>query len=303
MQKRNIGLQAAGGPEHLGAEEPAMRTAVCASALALSVIAAESRASFHLMQIEQLIGGVGGNAAAQAIQLRMRSSFQNQMSFTRIVAYNASGGSPVVLVDMDQPVAGFNLGARVLIATPSFLGQTTPTTTADFIMAPIPASYLNGGKVTFEDDFGTIYWSVAFGAYGGPNTGDFTNDLDGDFGPPFGGPLPSAGVQALRFQGSATAPSTTNAADYALTSGAATWTNNAGQSFMLSEPPPPCGSPDFDCDGDVGTDADIESFFACLAGTCPAQPCTSTADFNGDGDVGTDADIEAFFRVLAGGQC
>jgi hypothetical protein len=33
------------------------------------------------------------------------------------------------------------------------------------------------------------------------------------------------------------------------------------------------------------------------AGTC------GTADFNGDGDVGTDADIEAFFRVLAGGNC
>jgi subtilisin-like proprotein convertase family protein len=60
---------------------------------------------------------------------------------------------------------------------------------------------------------------------------------------------------------------------------------------------------DFNCDGDVGTDADIESFFACLAGTCPAPPCLSTGDFNGDGDVGTDADIEAFFRVLAGGSC
>jgi hypothetical protein len=64
-----------------------------------------------------------------------------------------------------------------------------------------------------------------------------------------------------------------------------------------------CGSADFNCDGDVGTDADIESFFACLAGTCPAPPCTSTADFNGDGDIGTDADIEAFFRVLGGGTC
>ena len=67
--------------------------------------------------------------------------------------------------------------------------------------------------------------------------------------------------------------------------------------------PPPCGSADFNCDGDTGTDADIEAFFACLAGNCPAPPCTSTADFNGDGDVGTDADIEAFFRVLAGGTC
>jgi hypothetical protein len=64
-----------------------------------------------------------------------------------------------------------------------------------------------------------------------------------------------------------------------------------------------CGSADFDCDGDTGTDADIEAFFACLAGTCPAPPCGSSADFNADGDTGTDADIEAFFRVLAGGTC
>jgi hypothetical protein len=64
-----------------------------------------------------------------------------------------------------------------------------------------------------------------------------------------------------------------------------------------------CGSADFNCDGAVGTDADIESFFACLSGDCPPPPCTSTADFNGDGATGTDADIESFFRVLSGGPC
>jgi hypothetical protein len=62
-----------------------------------------------------------------------------------------------------------------------------------------------------------------------------------------------------------------------------------------------CGSPDFDNDGAPGTDADIEAFFACLAGSC--CPTCGTADFNSDGDTGTDADIEAFFRVLAGGTC
>jgi hypothetical protein len=66
---------------------------------------------------------------------------------------------------------------------------------------------------------------------------------------------------------------------------------------------PACGTADFNCDGDVGTDQDIEAFFACLAGNCPPAPCANSADFNGDGDVGTDADIEAFFRVLAGGNC
>jgi hypothetical protein len=64
-----------------------------------------------------------------------------------------------------------------------------------------------------------------------------------------------------------------------------------------------CGFADFNCDGDVATDADIEAFFACLAGNCPPFPCMNGADFNGDGDVATDADIEAFFRVLAGGSC
>ena len=63
----------------------------------------------------------------------------------------------------------------------------------------------------------------------------------------------------------------------------------------------PCNTADFDYDGDLGTDADIEAFFACLGGNC-CVTC-GTADFNGDGDIGTDADIESFFRVLAGGSC
>jgi hypothetical protein len=58
---------------------------------------------------------------------------------------------------------------------------------------------------------------------------------------------------------------------------------------------------DFNHDGDIATDADIEAFFACIAGNC--CPTCGSPDFNGDGDIATDADIEAFFRVLAGGPC
>jgi hypothetical protein len=68
-------------------------------------------------------------------------------------------------------------------------------------------------------------------------------------------------------------------------------------------PPPACGTADFNCDGDLGTDADIAAFFLCLSGICPQSPCPNSADFNHDGDIGTDADIEAFFRVLGGGNC
>jgi hypothetical protein len=62
-----------------------------------------------------------------------------------------------------------------------------------------------------------------------------------------------------------------------------------------------CGTADFNQDGDSGTDADIEAFFACLAGSC--CPACEPLDFNKDGDTATDADIESFFRVLSGNPC
>jgi probable HAF family extracellular repeat protein len=75
---------------------------------------------------------------------------------------------------------------------------------------------------------------------------------------------------------------------------------SAGGSAVLLVPVAGC-SPDFDGDGDIGTDADIQAFFACLAGNC--CPNCGSPDFNSDGDIGTDADIESFFRVMAGGSC
>ncbi len=105
----------------------------------------------------------------------------------------------------------------------------------------------------------------------------------------------------------------TNGAAYALT------TDNLGRAFLggsftlVSEQASPmvaqwttprcCSTADFDNDGDTGTDADIEAFFACLAGACCPTCWALGADFDGDGDTGTDADIDAFFRVLAGDPC
>ncbi|HYE63322.1 MAG TPA: hypothetical protein VD997_15125 [Phycisphaerales bacterium] len=63
-----------------------------------------------------------------------------------------------------------------------------------------------------------------------------------------------------------------------------------------------CGTSDFNNDGDIGTDQDIEAFFACLGGHC-CPTCYPGADFNADGDTGTDADIESFFRALGGQPC
>jgi hypothetical protein len=189
------------------------------------------------MQIEQVIAGVDGDNSVQAIQLRMRGSFQNLVQGSRLVAWDAAGANPVVVSTPASSVPNQGAGVRVLIASASFASATTPAASPDFTLNNlIPASYLAAGSLTFENSAGTIvYWRLSFGGgcYTGSNSGSITNDLDGDFGPPFAGPLPSSDTKAVKFQGAATAMSTTNAANYALTGGAAVFTNNAGQSFTV----------------------------------------------------------------------
>ena len=55
--------------------------------LCTHVPASASDPSFHLMQIEQVIGGVDGDASAQAIQLRMRSSFRSMPLIDTVKAF------------------------------------------------------------------------------------------------------------------------------------------------------------------------------------------------------------------------
>ena len=191
--------------------------------------------TFHLMQIEQVIGGVGGNTNLQAIQLRMRAPGQQFVSQARLRGWNSAGANPFIIVDMMTDVGIGNTGSRVLIASPQF-AATFPGAPPDFIMTNlIPAANLPAGKITWEDDAGTVYWGLAWGgaAYTGTNLGQPDNDPDGNFNPPFGGPLPSSNNQAVRFPGAATAQSTNNLADYALSAGNAVFTNNAGQSITV----------------------------------------------------------------------
>jgi hypothetical protein len=189
-------------------------------------------ASFHVMQIQQVIGGVNGDKTIQAIQLRMRSAGQNFVSQGRIRAWDAAGANPITIIDMITDVVS-GAGKTVLVVSPAF-ASTFPGVPGDFTMTNvIPASYLAAGKITWEQDNGFIYWGLAWGgaSYTGTNTsGDTTNDADMNFNPPFASALPSATGQALLFPGASNAGSTNNAADYAITAGDATFTNNAGAS-------------------------------------------------------------------------
>src|SRR6202040_81260 len=187
-------------------------------------------ASFHLMQIEQVIGGVNGDTTAQAVQLRMRAAGQTFVAGGQLIAFDATGNNPITLLTFPSNVSNGATGSRILITTASLGSHETAPIASDFTMTVIPASYLAAGRLAYQN--GGILWSVSWGgaSYTGPNIGTFDNDADGNFGPPFAGALPSSSTVALRFAGTATAPSTNNAADYALTSGAATFTNNAGAS-------------------------------------------------------------------------
>ena len=213
-----------------------MRARRVGVALLALAAAPAAQASFHFMQIEQVIGGVNGDTTQQAIQLRMRSGGQNIVSLSRLNVFDAAGATPVLVVDLQSDVSASSGGSRVLIATAAF--AAAQGITPDFLMtSAIPSGYLAAGRLTFEDDAGTIYWSLGWGGmlYTGATTGSTTNDADGQFAPVFGLALPAGGRNAVLFAGAASAPSTTNVADYSFTLGPAVFTNNAGASTVVGE--------------------------------------------------------------------
>jgi hypothetical protein len=210
------------------------------TACTAGILTSTAPAAFHLMQIEEIIGGIAGDPTAQAIQLRMRGGGQNQVQLSRLQAWDANGQNPVLLLDITATVSNSSGGAAILLSTASFDSYMAGVAgyDSDFTLAnAIPASYLSGGKVTFEDDGGGVYWSVAFGNYTGTNTGFTDNDSNGNFGAPFPNALPTSTLRGIRFTGTSSALSTTNAADYAFTPDPATVRNNANQSFVVVPEP------------------------------------------------------------------
>lgn len=199
----------------------------------LAAFAMPAQASFHLMQIEEAAGGQCGDTAQQAVQLRMRAAGQNQLIGTTLVAYDSNGANPVVLITFPSTVPVSTAGSRILVASSLF--ASAQGITPDFTMTNvIPDAYLPAGRLAFQSG-SSILWSLSWGgaAYTGSTIGTLDNDADGIFGPAWSGPLPFETDMALQFQGTASAPSTNNLADYALSAGEAIFTRNNGSSFMV----------------------------------------------------------------------
>jgi hypothetical protein len=200
------------------------------------VMVSPAFATFHLMQVEQVIGGVNDDTTAQAIQLRMRASFQNLVQNGRLVVRDSTGANPLILIQPSTSVLNSSAGDRVLLVTSNFVSTTSPAVVPDFYMTnSIPPSYLAAGRLTWEDTVGTVLWAVCWGGtnYTGPITCSTLNDDNGTNGPAFPGPLPSTGTSALLFTNTATALSRSNIVDYIVTPGSATFTNNARNGFLV----------------------------------------------------------------------
>jgi hypothetical protein len=126
---------------------------LAAAVLMLFAAASPADADFHLMQIEQIIGGVNGDTTAQAIQLRMRADGQGGLTKGRLVAYDATGKNAVVLIDFPMDIFPEVQGERILIASRPFSSHTNPAAAPDFVLANmIPPSYLEAGSLTFEHE-------------------------------------------------------------------------------------------------------------------------------------------------------
>jgi autotransporter-associated beta strand protein len=200
----------------------------------------------------------------------------------------APGGTPATLkMDLNGPVAGTGYDQVRVQAS-----NATSAATVQLGNPGVPVSLAL--SLGYAPSTGSKFWLITNTNNYMANLGTANTTIGTFTGLPEG-----ATVQLGTYNGVAFTGTISYTGDYA--------TNNptagTGNDVVIYNVLGGCGSADFNCDGDIGTDADIEAFFACLAGNCPPPPCPNNADFNGDGDIGTDADIEAFFRVLAGGNC
>ncbi len=254
------------------------------SALVVSQMnAPPALAAFHCMRIAAVMGGAGGDASIQYVELRMNLGGQTFVSGHTITFRDAAGNLASTFTFTSNVTTGAS-GSSILIATqefadnatvaPDFIFSGANTTGAD-VNHPIPTP---SGKVSFAEGSGncqiggpSVVDSIAYG------TG-YTGGVD--YGSKFASDLPTAGTQALIVSNLNLEPAD-NSSEYSIQTvpisippGADTPRNNAGATGSVTPPAPPV---DTDSDG-LSDDDEVN-----IHGTNPNNPDTDGDNLN-DGD-------------------
>jgi hypothetical protein len=250
------------------------------SALLLAVVPSVAEATFHIMSISEIGSGVGSDADAQFVELRLDAGGQTNLTNTRLTAFDAEGKATQLLL-LDHPVANGTSGANILLATNALLGHTTispdfiiqagiPTPTgmicwgAPGVVPPPPGEWDLGKPENYVD-------CVAYGGYTGttrPASGTPTTLPPGD------------GTKSLaRTKGSSANGS--NDVDFALAT--PNVCNNAGACTDLQ------GAPDGDACGDADGSGSVtvtDGVQVLRAAAGLDSPCTAArCDVNGNGSI------------------
>src|SRR3989304_3494281 len=181
----------------------------------------DADALFHLMRVHAVVGGAGGNANVQYVELRMTANSQNFVDGQLIRFFNSSGMLTATFTFPSDVPSGVN-GASILVGTSEFVSNSTVAPDFTFSaanMSPTTATHpvtVGAGRVCFPG----ANDCVAYGNFTGANTG-------------FGSPaerLPTDGHCALTL----TAPVLihNNLTEYSLETAAPR--NNAGTSGTLT---------------------------------------------------------------------
>jgi len=195
--------------------------ALLGMALGLAVVARPAEASFHLMDISEVLVGFGGDCRIQAVELRMRSPGQTQVNGHDVFFRDANDG-PLGSFRLTRNMANGASGAHILIGTAEFAAISSVA--PDFVMTE-PFLRPQGGRVAFDAaSASSAADSVAYGAYSGNN---------GGHGLPAAALSVASGLSLQR-----TAAGVNNAVTFALA--APTLTNNAEEEATLSSPAPTC---------------------------------------------------------------
>jgi hypothetical protein len=313
------------------------RSLVIAILVAVSALTAvsqvqDSGAAFHIMRVYGVMGGAGGDADVQYVELRMAAAGQSLVSGHHLCLYDASG-SPYARFAFTSNVPNSANGSSILIGTSEF-GAGWAAGSPDFLFSGANTVAIAGGadvghpvrsaagKVSFGTDAAVIAAQMCQGSFTVIDSVAYGTAYSGavDFGTNLNAELPTAGTAAVRLQGPVCFPpacTRDNSTDYAITDVNVSGDhprNNVGAAGPVSldsdgdgvpdstdncprwpnpgQGLPPWLVPAGDPDCD-GTSSDDE----VLIGTDPADPCGASAwppDFDDSGVINT-TDV---FQVL-----